>query len=338
MALNPILNVYILNLNPRDKKANLTFRDLFKSKYAAQDCASDNSLFPLLFTDFLNKVGKSDFRKDVKTKKVLGVSEYDEERNLSSLSLHTESNVIEGIIDAGHYGLLRAYADVNNKAEKQALGPSKAVLDKFYICLSTPLNSDTGFLLVQSYTEARIQDTIDNFIYDLFDFGEEYYSIVITPFVPKRFVNQYHETAKVRLFKYGTKLPISRVLRDKKEIIKGQAVEVQVLIKPLEQDFLPETEELIAVVNQIGEKIVDNIKLCDCSKKTVYLTEKNGRNAHYDIGKEMSSIRPTIYLIDEGIEIDENGQPNFIQIKSFVSSLLVEVQNEYNNENEIDEL
>ena len=59
----------------------------------------------------------------------------------------------------------------------------------------------------------------------------------------------------------------------------------------------------------------------------------------YAIAGSLASIKPTIYLVDEGVEVNqETGQPVFSQIKTFVLSLLEEVKQEYNSYGEIDEL
>ena len=57
------------------------------------------------------------------------------------------------------------------------------------------------------------------------------------------------------------------------------------------------------------------------------------------MNEEIQSIRPTIYLADEGITVDEKtGQPDFDQIKDFTLKLLDEVKSEYNGNEEIEEL
>lgn len=69
MALNPKLNIFVVGLNPRDKEASPTYRDYFKSKYFGKVNTSDKQLLESFFKDFLNTVGKTDFRKDDKSKK-----------------------------------------------------------------------------------------------------------------------------------------------------------------------------------------------------------------------------------------------------------------------------
>ena len=339
MALNPKLNIYVVSLNPKDKDSTPTYRDLFKAKYFGNADTPDKELFDNFFKDFLNTVGKTDFRKDKKSKKVIGVSEYNPENESASINILHERSVIEGLIDGGQYGILRAYADVDNKTKKTALGTNNAVLDKFYISLCTPLNSGCGFLFVQSYTEATIQEPIASFITELLKYEAEFYNVRIEPFVPKKFIEKFNRNSKIRMFSFRSKIGISDIMRDNRKLVNGQAFEIEITIKPCEEDLCPGTEAVNAVAEQLAQKKFDDTDLADYKDKTVYIQNGNGHNAHYDIEQDIKSIRPTIYLKDEGIEIDEEtGQPNFAQIKQFILTLLDEVKQEYNNHEEIEEL
>ena len=339
MALNPRLNVYVVTLNPKDKDSNPTFRDFFKEKYNVDTTVGDDELKKKFFQEFLNTVGKSEFRKDKASKKVIGVSEYNESSGKSSLNPLFTRDVIEGIIDGGQYGVLRAYADVDDKTQKTALGTNKAVLDKFYICLCTPLNSQFGFLLLQSYTEASIQEPVKNFIMDLLKSEEKYYAVRIEPFVPKKFVEKFKKESKIRMFTYRSKVGVSNIMRDNKLLLKGQSFEVEITIRPIEDEFLPGTEQTQALAEQLSAKQFDQVSLGDYNDCSVYIQDKKERKAHYDVSKDIQTIRPTIYLADEGITVDEEtGQPDFGQIKDFTLSLLDEVKREYNGNEDIEEL
>lgn len=339
MALNPKLNIYVVSLNPRDKKASLTFRDFFKAKYLFNKSVDDKELLDKFFEEFLNKVGKSEFRKDQKSKKVIGVSEYNPENKRSSINVMHQRHLIEGLIDGGQYGVLRAYADVDKKNEKTNLGTNNAVLDKFYICLCTPLNSACGFLFVQSYTEVTIQEPIAAFITDLLRCEDYYYNVRIEPYVPKKFVEKFKNSAKVKLFTYRSKIGISNIMRENQISPKGMSFNVEIKISPLEEELLPGSNEAFAVAKELAQKQFDGVDLHDYDDQKVYIEQGNGHKAHYDVKKELGTIRPTIYLTDEGIEIDSaTGQPNFAQIKKFTLSLLEEVKEEYNGYEEIEEL
>lgn len=339
MALNPKLNIYVVSLNPKDKKKSPTYREFFKAKYHLGMFVEDKVLLDKFFEEFLNKVGKSKFRKDKKSKKVIGVSEFNPDNNKASINVMHKRNLIEGLIDGGQYGVLRAYADVDNKIEKTNLGINKAVLDKFYICFCTPLNSAYGFLFVQSYTEATIQEPIAAFITDLLRCEDYYYNVRIEPYVPKKFVEKFKKSAKVRLFTYRSKIGLSNIMREKQHLFKGQSFDVEIRISPLDEEILPGSDMALAVRNELAQKQFDGVNLHDYDDQKVYIEQGDGHKAHYDVKKDLETIRPTIYLTDEGIEIDSaTGQPNFTQIKNFTLSLLEEVMNEYNGYEEIEEL
>ena len=339
MALNPKLNVYVVTLNPKEKDTNPTYRDLFKAKYMVEAQITDSDLQDKLFQDFLNSVGKSDYRKDVKSKKVIGVSEYNAENQSSSLNIRKARDVVEGIIDGGQYGVVRVYTDVDKKNDKTALGTNKAVLDKFYICLCTPLNSAYGFLFIQSYTESSIQDPVKNFITDLLKWEDDFYAVRIEPFVPKKFVEKFKQDAKIRMFSYRSKIGVSQIMRENELLLKGQAFDIEIKITPIEDKFLPGTESVEALAGALAEKQVDGVGLGDFEQQSVYIQDGKEHKAHYDISKEIKSIRPTIYLVDESVYVDEEtGQPDFTQIKDFTLNLLEEVKQEYNGHEEIEEL
>lgn len=336
MAHNPKLNVYILTLNSKKDEFE-TFRDLFKLKYNCGIQDNDRKVFERYFQDFLNNIGKDDFRKDTKAKKVLGVAKSASEEKPYSINSSFEQHIIEGVLDGGKYGILREYADIDNKDDKQVLDVKKAVLDKFYLSLCTPLNSKYGYLLIQSYTEETIQEPLKNFIRQLFLHEDAFYNIIIEPYVPDKFIEKFQKESRVRLFSYTSKVGVEPILRDEKIIVKGQAFEVRIELTPVEQSFRPDSEELNEILNEVDKKEFDG-NILNKFKKKVYIEDNQKRKANYDIEKELSSIKPTIYLEDEGIQVDTiTGLPDFTQIKAFCSKLLADIKNEFNKKVDINE-
>lgn len=96
MALKPKLNIYLVTLNPKDKNSNPTYRDLFKDKFMDNTTTTDDTLLDNFFKTFLDMVGMSKFRKDMKSKKVIGVSEYNPNNYKTSLNIIHNRCVIEG--------------------------------------------------------------------------------------------------------------------------------------------------------------------------------------------------------------------------------------------------
>lgn len=331
MAYNPKLNVYILRLKPVNDSVQ-TFRDLFKAKFCMDALKSDDDVFEEYFKRFVNEIGNDKFRKDNKNKKVLGVA------NDSILPIFPHENTyIDGVIEGGKFGILREYADTDKKEDKTIIGANNAVLDKYYILLYTPLNSEYGFLLVQSYTEESVQDSLRDFIRVFFSCDNTFYNAVIEPFVPEKLQEKYMNNASVRMFSFSTKTGVSQILRNDIQI-QGQTFEVEIKVKPIDSTLKPDTEETNRIYEELTEKSFDGVKLRDCRNKKIYVKDTNDRNTHYDIEKEIKNIKPTIYLEDEGITIDDKtGLPDFSKIKEFCIKVLKEVLEEFDKKSNINE-
>lgn len=141
------------------------------------------------------------------------------------------------------------------------------------------------------------------------------------------------------MFTYRSKIGVSDVMRDNKVVLRGQAFEVEVIIKPTEDEFPIGADTTQIIAEELGEKEFDGIGLSEYKSRKVFVKDSNGRNANYDIVKDINSLRPTIYLEDEGVCVDKDtGQPDFEEIKQYVLGLLEEVKKEYNGNENIEEL
>jgi hypothetical protein len=314
-----------------------TFRDLFKAKYNLSS-ANDDTVFKTYFQNFLNELGKDEFRKDTKAKKVLGAYKSGNGNMNYSISPRIQENIIEGIIDGGKYGILREYANINDKENKQKLDETNAVLDKFYILLNTPLNSQYGFLLIQSYTEETIQEAFKDFIKPFFSYADLFFNMVIEPFVPEKFVDKFEKEARIRLFSYSTILGIGdETLRNNDVKIGEDTFEVTIQIKP-KSKVKADQNTINTLLSKLGVKKFENKPLNDLKKQVYIESGAKNRKAHFDVEKEIKNIKPTIFLEDEGIEIDDKtSMPNFEQIKDFCSTLLDDVKAEFKKKLDINE-
>src|SRR5690606_27130313 len=85
-------------------------------------------------------------------------------------------------------------------------------------------------------------------------------------------------------------------------------------------------------LESISKFLFQNKSLENMDKK-VFMKDSNNRKTSYDVEKEINSIRPTIYLTDEGIGIDDKTKlPNFEELKEYCFKLLEEVKKELTNE------
>lgn len=332
MAYNPKLSVYIITLKPKKKDETKTFRDFLCEKYAGDSTTSEAKLLQDLFETFVNSVGKDEFSKDDKNKRVMGV----DDGQILPLTLSSEEGFFDGVIEGGKYGVLREYADTDKKADKRVIPPSNAVLDKYYILLNPVLNNSYAILLVQSYTEVSIQGSIKTLIDNLFSGCISFYKVQIDSFVPNKFMERYKKSAKVRMFSFTVPTQLSESLRNTIQEA-DQEFEVEIRIKPKSKAMSLDSEGTEKVIREYGRKTLDSQTLDEGNGK-IYMVDALGRNANYDIEKEIRSIRPTIYLSDEGISSDPNtGLPDFRAIRTYCRNLLKDIRAERDLNQNIDE-
>ena len=325
MAHNPKLNVYIISLKPKKQDENKTFRDFLKEKYAKNSDMSDKALMKYLFTSFINGVGQDEFHKDDKSKKVIGI----DDGNMLPMTLYSDTWMIDGVIEGGKYGILREYQDTEKKEGKTEIKPNYAVLDKYYILLNPILNDKYAVLLTQSYTEESIQGPINEFIRELLGGCDNYFKVDVEPFVPKRLKEKYEKSAAIRMFSFTSPLPLAESLR-KKVTEAAQEFEVEVRIRPVNQKLPINSEGTREIMQEVSKMTLDQQTLGE-GKGRIYTADEQGRNANYDISKDIQSIRPTIYLSDEGITSDEQtGLPDFKAIQKYCHKLLKEIKAERN--------
>ena len=195
------------------------------------------------------------------------------------------------------------------------------------------MDSIYGYLLIQSYTEETIQSVLQNFLEKIFEHKEEFFTIEIKPFVPEKIIEKFQNEATIKAFNFISEINLSDKLRD------GELFEeykssfgIKIEITPQDKTLKPDdsiAKKIINTLKQInfGERNLDKFK-----KKMQIENKQNDMTttATYDIEKEVKNIKPTIYLINEGIKNNENtGLPDFKQIKNFCNDLLKEVKKEF---------
>lgn len=332
MAHNPKLNVYIISLKPKKQDESKTFRDFLKEKYSTQADLSDNKLMQYLYNSFVNGVGQDKFHKDDKSKKVIGI----DDSNMLPMKLYSDKWMLDGVIEGGKYGILREYQDTEKVEEKAEIKPNYAVLDKYYILLNPVLNDKYAILLCQSYTEESIQGSVNGFIKDLLSGSDNFFNVDVEPFVPKRLKEKYEKSAAIRMFSFTAPLPLSESLRTNVSEA-AQEFEVEVRVRPVSHKLPINSEGTREIMQAVSKMTLEDQTLGE-GEGHIYISDENGRNANYDIAKDIQSIRPTIYLSDEGITSDkQTGLPDFVAIQKYCHNLLTEIKTERNINQDIHE-
>lgn len=334
MARNPKLDVFRITLKPF-KGRQSTFKDFFQQKYIATEnimSLGDKDLLNMFFDGFIKSLDTDEFIKNDTKQKVFGAYNSEDEQN-RTIAFHSDKMVIEGTFEGGKFGNSRSSAPIKNKKKKTAISEEAAILDNFYFFIHTPLDSDTGVLMLQSYTEETIRDVfVPNFFQPYFSCSNCYFNINVEPFVPKSYKEKFAKEARLRAFSFTGKQLIGKKCSD---TVTTEQEEFIISIKVVPKDKNGTTiDSLGKVLDKVTASTFNDEELANFQHKILLTNSVTGKHAHYDISDDITKIRPTITLD----EINKtNGKLDFSELKQFCFDLLIEVNKEIQKINLIHE-
>lgn len=316
MAHNPKLQIFKISLNPKAKIKDACYRNFFRDKcFETQeetDKLTDAQIFKAYHQAFIKGIDVTDFDffKDEKNKKAITIND------TNAIKKHVNDNIIEGIIKGGRYDQEREKVNMNNKTVDK-VRKDDIILDQFYFLIFTPLDSSTGILFLQSYTEDSICDVFCKFLKSFFTYADNYFDIRIEPYMPQNLKEEYKKKARLKGFSFSTK-EIIGVVGEGVSVKEQEEFCVTINIQPMEKS------NLRGIANKV-EKLL-HLKFHDKElsqfSKRVYLEDDHNKGAYYDLGKDVDHIRPTIYLENRINIHPENGLPDFGELKEFCTSQL----------------
>ena len=333
MAHNPIIEVFKIKLKPTTERA-VTFRAFFKKKNNITEI-DDTSLFKEYFNSFINNVDTKDFYKDKKSSKAF--TAYDTKKQNDNplndtIRFHSELNVIEGVIEGGRYGQSRSKANLTNKKEKEEVKTTDIILDTFYFFLYTPLTSDIGVLVIQSYTEDSIKDVFINFLKPFFS-TTGFFNLNIENYTPKEYIEKFKEKSTIKGISFTKNVLINHYSKElSKEIEETYSIRIEVKPKT-EKASISKVKNIIEWLSPVK---FNNKELGEFSKRIYLGNDSTDKAAYYDLENDLETIKPKIYL-ENLIEIDEDGLPDFVQLKEFCFELLKTLKKEIYIINQINE-
>lgn len=327
MIHNPKLNIYIIELNKKRKNTKCSFFDYYNTLSDVEFVQGQNSevfqFFMESFTKFVG--GKESFSEDNTVKKVFGIDQIGQDLNLK---IDINKFILSGILEGGKYGINRESANIKNKEKRKNIPVTDAILDKFYFLLHTPLNSKTGYLIIQSYTEETILSLVLNKLKEYFYLKSDiYFKPKVELFVPEKFIEKYKRDSSIKNVKYTSKITIDDSYNSIATLELSE-FDLEIKLKP-KNEIKPESRFLTEIKKVLGKLSFNNTNLEDFDDGRVFIQDDGNRKANFDINKDIDKIKPTIYLSDTDVELNANGVPDFESLHTFCVSLLEEVDEEY---------
>lgn len=301
-----------------EKVSDPTFRNLYNLKYGKDDETKDEELLKEFNTDLSNKLNNRGayIQTGENSTKAFSVSELP---NLSS-----ESHISSGILKGGYKGNNKTSSDFVNKNESETLD-GKVINNKHYFLLYTPLESNVGFLIFQSYPQENIRLDFATFLTrEIFRHDKTYLNMDLEPFLPKKIKEEFNKGATVSQLTFTDKV-LSRNLSDKSSIINGPShYNIKVIIEPTGKGNL-KAENLDNGILQQIKKLVALKKPLNKFEKTRGKIKKDGRETSFKMGG-LDEILPIIHLGEDYLE--ENGTPKFNEVNKRSLKLLETIKEE----------
>jgi hypothetical protein len=318
MSKNAKLDVYKVLLTPSSEKRKKTysFREFFIAKYSLKETATDNQIFNAFFQDIFKS---SEYKDDEKKRKAFRLSK--------NITKKNNSFVIHGVVEGGPYDSGKTTGNRKTKRDSKKISKNVIIQDDFYFLLQTKLDEKHGILILQTYSQDRIDDVFKPFITKLFKHTGQTFNGIISQFVPESIKELAKQTAFVKELNYQTNnLKINQLSDDKKDILAGK-FNLKITLTALDNSIpLPTLNKWKKMLGHSLLKLPQNeMTLENFNSKTGYIKSDTIKNpARFEIDEERIEINPTIFLekVDE-VVIEENGVPQWESLEKYCLNTLL---------------
>ncbi len=314
------IEVFKLRLNNNvEKVTDPTFRDLFKLKYLEDTELSDEDLFLKFNKDLSNKLdNKGEYHQlGKKAKKAFSVLEIP--------TLSSKGQYVYGLLKGGVKGDNKTSSDISDKNRSESLD-NKVINNKHFFLLYTPLESNVGFLIFQSYPQENIRIDFATFLSrNIFKHGIIYNKIHVEPFLPEEIKEEFKTGATISQLTFTDRV-LSNNLSDQLTIQNGTShYRVKVIIEPTGEGELSLEKLDKDFISSIREKMAFGIPLKRFDKSGGKI-KKDGRETTFKLGG-IDEILPVIHLGEAYVDKQEN--PIFKEVKNYSVNLLEKIKKEF---------
>ena len=319
MAQNLKLEIFKIAIKKRNSRSKdfLNFKDLFESIGDKKEEA-----YLQFISDYRN-LFNGKFKSDGKGMKNISTTR---QNNFTPRSIQ---NIIDGEVFGGNIGSLQTIYNQDNAVEE--IG--RVELDQiaslpFFIKLWTPLDHNSGILMIQSYSDYTVSDLIKTTLRKFItDYG---FTLIFSPFTPQEIKEEYLKKSHV----YEMKIINDNISRGKRKLINPIfADEENLKITVTVSGFKHDVEDFWNKIKGGGAKklIGANLEDLDISEQNgyelkAYYKDENGYLANVGMRNTLD-ITPTIFLPDE-IKSDETHHFDYEKIKKFTDGILSKIKQE----------
>lgn len=325
---SPRLTILKIALLHKEEE-NISFKQAVCEKYNIELTVDDDIVFENYARNFYRTLDQDEFvvphlgkKKGISVKKSrAGLVKHNEHIVLSpeevatKLIFHSIENILEGVIIGGVYGRPRNARQLRNKNNRKAVNKDDVITDDYYAMIYLPMDNNVGYMLLQYYPDITIKNEITEFIRKTLRNKRAKYNIEFSYYCTQEMSEQFSSNSILDHFTFATPFVNGDTINGANELGEQQVNDVVLKVEVSSPSNQPVS---FMQIPQFLQKIL-NIKLNNKAARDYQYrtgTIKNvetGNTSTFEIDSDLK-IRPIMYLYKE-IDVDEDGIPDFVQLK-----------------------
>jgi len=319
MAYNLKLNIFRISLKKKggSNKELIEFSEFFKGAYSKTD---KKDAYDEFIKDYISSFNSKFKLNRDKTK---GISAND----LHNFRLRSESNLIDGEVIGGQTGIPQdLFKQTNATSTTGTVAVDDVTVLPYYIKLWTPLDHDTGVLMVQSYSNLSVTDLVKGHLSTIFMKYE--FSLLYTPYVPNALKEEFKKDSSV----YKIAFVKESLSKGKRKLLNPLFTEfdnlrVKIEVSGFKKSVSDFWDEFLGEEKIVNSNLEDlDIKENEDYKTVAYYTDSEGHKSNTSIQKNFE-IMPTIFL-DYNLKRSGSEYFDFEKIKKHTDSILEDLKKE----------
>lgn len=288
MAYNLKLSIFRVSLKTKGgSKNNLkNFSEFYQEIYKG---ASKKENYKSFIAEYVSSFNSKFKLNGDKTK---GISVND----ISKLQLRSKKNIVDGEIIGGLTGIPQTLFKQSNSLDTSGFVDSDDVkVLPYYFKLWTPLDHNTGVLMIQSYSNLSIDTLLKTHLSQIF--GKHKFGLVISNHIPNKVKDHYKDQSNV----YKVAFVKESLTKNKRKILNPIFTEfndlkIRIEVSGFKKKVNDFWDEFLSEEQIISSNLEDfDIKENDTFKTIAYYEDEDGHKSNTTIQKEFD-ISPTIFL------------------------------------------
>ena len=316
--------------NGKRKEEIVLIQDLFDHLSVIKG-TSDLNEFQFLFQQYVNSFdGK--FSVNERTNKGISLQ-------YEKLEFHSKQQIISGIFEGGVTGQGGSIRENDDTSDENAIFYSAKSLNSkpYYFLLYLPNQSNTGILLVQSFSSSSSTDAFKTHFQTVIKkiLNNEYSPIISTMVMPEAIENMKRESSLAKITLRKMNLPSDIADRLVTEFSEGDTLHVELKLTGTWLDKIKDKIGVtdnqrfseVQIINDENNSALDAIGF-DGTEDILYEFEKNGRKTTVKKSKDFE-WEPSFYPEKSAVPMDiTNKFPIFENLNSYCIDLLDKIKSD----------